>query len=426
MSSTISSATSSTSVALPLSPILPGSWLGVLGGGQLGRMFTHAAQSLGYRVCVLDPDHDSPAGITADRHICASYSAPSALRALADLCPSVSTEFENIPAQALEQLQSWGVFVAPNSFCVSLAQDRVVEKAFLSRCTAEVGMQVAPYAVLKNHAEIKAFITSVPPTFFPAILKTARMGYDGKGQITIDHVDALEVAWESLGGVPCILEQRLPLAHEVSVIIARGADGQCALYPLVENVHRSGILHQSIMPARCVDATLSAHIQSTAQLIAEKMGYVGVLCVEFFILEDGGVVANEIAPRPHNSGHVTVDACYTSQFEQQVRTMARLPLGSTEQFVPAVMLNLLGDLWFDSAARVRYLTDTIARPICADEPHEPVWNEILALPQAHLHLYGKSFARAGRKMGHLNFLGVTTDEVDKAYQQGCTLLGLKP
>lgn len=420
---------SSTLALTPLQPILPGSWLGMLGGGQLGRMFTHAAQALGYRVCVLDPDHDSPAGIAADRHLCASYNAPSALRALADLCPSVSTEFENVPAQALEQLQAWGIFVAPNSFCVSLAQDRIAEKNFLSTALSETGIEVAPYCVLKSESDLQAVITTMPATFFPAILKTARLGYDGKGQVTVAQAADLVAAWEELGGVACVLEQRLPLAYEVSAIIARGVDGACALYPLVENTHRGGILHQSIMPAQCLDAKLSARIQVAAQMLAEKMAYIGVLCLEFFILQDGRVVVNEIAPRPHNSGHATVDACYTSQFEQQVRAMARLPLGSTAQFAPARMLNLLGDLWFDPAiAKKPLLDESLSSPKLTNavEANEPPWEKILALPQARLHLYGKNCARIGRKMGHLNLLGANVEEVEQAYRQACTLLELTP
>ena len=396
---------------LTLSPILPGCWLGMLGGGQLGRMFVHAAQSLGYRVCVLDPAADSPAGAAADRHICAAYDEPEALRAFADLCVSVSTEFENVPAHVLALLQSWGVFVAPGSHCIALAQDRIAEKEFLHTCAAETGIDVAPYWVLQQKSDLLA----MPTTLFPGILKTARMGYDGKGQIIVNQAAALPAAWETLASTPCVLEQRLPLAYEISVIVVRGYDGACAYYPVVENVHRHGILHCSTLPANHADAALSERVQRAAQIIAKRMDYVGVLCVEFFVLQDGCVVVNEIAPRPHNSGHITADACLTGQFEQQVRAMTRLPLGSTQQLAAAMMINLLGDLWPNGPTGEKM-----------DQTLQPAWEKILALPEVRLHLYGKSEARQGRKMGHLNLLASDFAQAQKIYQQVCGLLNLQP
>ncbi|MCC7005127.1 MAG: 5-(carboxyamino)imidazole ribonucleotide synthase [Ottowia sp.] len=392
---------------MSLSPILPGQWLGILGGGQLGRMFTHAAQAMGYRVCVLDPDAHSPAGMAADRHLCAAYLDESALRIFADLCASVSTEFENIPAQTLELLQGWGVFVAPNSRCIAIAQNRISEKHLLNLYADETGIDTAPYWVITEHAHL----AQTPAHLFPGIIKTAHMGYDGKGQINVATHTDLARAWVALGQVPCVFEQRLPLAYEISAITVRGHDGAYAQYNLVENNHRSGILHASLLPAVSPNTLLAQKMCYAARCIAEKMEYVGVLCVEYFVLDNGHVVINEIAPRPHNSGHATIDACYTSQFEQQVRAMARLPLGNVHQFSPALMLNLLGDLWF---------------PVDPTQPVTPDWEKILALPQAQLHLYGKHTPRVGRKMGHLNLLDSDTEHIKQAYRQACITLGIQP
>jgi 5-(carboxyamino)imidazole ribonucleotide synthase len=367
------------------SPALPpGSWLGLLGGGQLGRMFCMAAQSLGYRVCVLDPGADSPAGSIAERHLKADYLDDAALDELARTCRAATTEFENVPARALERLAR-DVAVAPAGASVAIAQDRIDEKAFVRRA----GIEVAPYAVVRDEADLR----TADPALFPAILKAARLGYDGKGQARVADVAAALEAFRAFGGVPCVLEKRLALAKEVSVVVARGFDGVASAWPLAENEHRGGILAVSTVPAR-VDAALAARASQATLAIVAALDYVGVLCVEFFVLDDGRLVVNEMAPRPHNSGHYTIDACVTSQFEQQARVMAGLPLGATRQHSPAVMLNLLGDVWYGER----------------DAPSEPDWTRVLRHPQAKLHLYGKTEARRGRKMGHVTVLGETAAE----------------
>jgi 5-(carboxyamino)imidazole ribonucleotide synthase len=370
----------------PVPPLLPGEWLGLLGGGQLGRMFCMAAQTLGFKVCVLDPGTDSPAGAVADRHIRAGYEDPAALRELGRLCRAATTEFENVPAGALDFLAEHCV-VSPAGSSVAIAQDRIVEKAFVRDCA----IAVAPYAEVRSAADLR----HADAALFPGILKAARLGYDGKGQARVADRDAALAAFESFGAVPCVLERQLPLAMEVSVVIARGFDGLSAAYPVAENVHRGGILAVSTVPAR-VSQDLAWRATDAAQRIAQAMNYVGVLCVEFFVLSDGSLVVNEMAPRPHNSGHYTIDACVSSQFEQQARVMAGLPLGSVRQHEPAVMINLLGDIWFrDPRAR---------------EPVEPDWSQVLLHPQAKLHLYGKAEARRGRKMGHVTVLGASVEE----------------
>ncbi len=357
---------------VPVPPLPPGAWLGMLGGGQLGRMFCMAAQSLGYRVCVLDPAEDSPAGSVADRHLKAGYLDEAALDELGRLCGAVTTEFENVPAQALDFLAQRCV-VSPAGPAVAVAQDRIVEKAFVRDC----GIETAPYAPIRSADELRA----ADPGLFPGILKAARLGYDGKGQATVASAEEAVAAFESFGSVPCVLEKRLALELEVSVIVARGFDGKAVAYPVSENVHVGGILATSTVPAR-VSQDVAARAEAATRKIAQALDYVGVLCVEFFVLADGALLVNEMAPRPHNSGHYTIDACVTSQFEQQARAMAGLPLGSTRQHQHAVMLNLLGDCWIAAGG-------------------EPPWAEVLAYPEAKLHLYGKTEARAGRKMGHV-------------------------
>jgi 5-(carboxyamino)imidazole ribonucleotide synthase len=363
--------------------IPPGAWLGLLGGGQLGRMFCMAAQSLGYRVCVLDPGADSPAGAVADDHIAAAYLDEGALTELARRCRAATTEFENVPAAALAFLAQH-VAVSPDAASVAIAQDRIAEKRFVASC----GIEVAPHAVIEAAADFDA----LDATLLPGILKSARLGYDGKGQAPVATVDAARAAWQQMGRVPCVLEQRLALEREVSVIVARGRYGATATFAVAENEHRGGILAVSIVPARIGDP-LAKRARAAAVTIAERMGYVGVLCVEFFVLADGRLLVNEIAPRPHNSGHTTIDACVTSQFEQQARVMAGLPLGDTTQMLPAVMLNVLGDAWYHG-----------------NELREPDWPAVLAVPGAKLHLYGKREARRGRKMGHVTCLAATLDE----------------
>jgi 5-(carboxyamino)imidazole ribonucleotide synthase len=366
----------------PVSPILPGAWLGMVGGGQLGRMFCFAAQAMGYRVAVLDPDEASPAGAVADRHLRAAYDDETSLTELARLCAAVSTEFENVPAASLDFLART-TFVSPAGRCVAVAQNRIAEKRFI----AESGVAVAPHVVIESSDALAALSDATIDAVLPGILKTARLGYDGKGQVSVRNAEEVREAHASLGGVPCVLEKRLPLKFEVSALIARGANGTSVVYPLAQNTHRDGVLSHTIVPAPDASPALVSQAQQAALQIADKLGYIGVLCVEFFILEDGSLVANEMAPRPHNSGHYTVDACATSQFEQQ---------------------NILGDVWFPDGGKRAAVT--------------PPWHEVAAMPAARLHLYGKEEARPGRKMGHINFTAATLDEARTAARDCARLL----
>jgi 5-(carboxyamino)imidazole ribonucleotide synthase len=377
----------------------PGQWLGVLGGGQLGRMFCHAAQVLGYRVCVLDPSADGPAGSVAERQIVAAYDDTQALAELGRLCAALTTEFENVPAASLEHL-AWQRPVRPAAAAVAVAQDRLREKAFVRTC----GVPVAPHAAIATAADLGA----VDAALFPAILKTARLGYDGKGQIAVADAAGLAAAWQELGSVPCVLEKRLPLRRELSVIIARGSDGATAVFPVSENEHRDGILAVSVLPAR-ITPEQAERACAIAGAIASRLDYVGVLCVELFELAGGELVVNEMAPRPHNSGHATIDACVTSQFAQQVRALAGLPLGDCRLLAPAVMLNLLGDIWFDAAGSER----------------APAFDQVLGVPGACLHLYGKAEARPGRKMGHVTVLGQSADEAMARAARVAAILGME-
>jgi 5-(carboxyamino)imidazole ribonucleotide synthase len=362
--------------------IAPGAWLGLLGGGQLGRMFCMAAQSLGYKVAVLDPGHQSPAGSVADRHIAADYLDASGLAELAALAAAATTEFENVPAAALDYLARTAR-VTPAAASVAIAQDRISEKTFLQGH----GFPVAPFAVLRSEADAAA----VPSALVPGIVKSARFGYDGKGQVRVGSRDDVRAAWQGMKGQPCVLEKLVALACEVSVIVARNEHDQTATWPVAENRHRDGILDVSIVPAR-VTAELAARAQDVATRVAAALDYRGVLCVEMFVGRDGALLVNEIAPRPHNSGHYTIDACVTSQFEQQARVLAGLPLGDTRQHTPAVMVNLLGDIWFGEDG---------------SPAREPAWQDVLRHGQAKLHLYGKAEARRARKMGHVTCLGET-------------------
>lgn len=379
--------------------ISPGSWLGLLGGGQLGRMFCMAAQSLGYKVCVLDPGHDSPAGAVADDHIAADYLDEAALAELGRRCRAATTEFENVPAAALTFLAQH-CQVSPDAASVAIAQDRIAEKRFVASC----GIDVAPHGVIERAEDLDA----IDEKLFPAILKSARLGYDGKGQVPVETLQAARSAWNEMGRVPCVLEKKLSLRREISVVTCRTRDGAATTFPLAENAHRGGILATSIVPAR-VDDGIAQRARKAALALAERMNYVGVLCVEFFVLHDGALLVNEIAPRPHNSGHYTIDACITSQYEQQTRVMANLPLGDTTQVQPAVMLNILGDLWFARGAM-----------------HEPDWTAVLAVAGAKLHLYGKSEARKGRKMGHVTCVAHTLPEAIARANRVAHVLGIVP
>ncbi len=350
--------------------ILPGATLGLLGGGQLGRMFTVAARTLGYRVTVLDPDAHAPAAEFATKHLARGYTDEAALSELASTCAAVTTEFENAPAAALEALAS-RVVVRPPGAAVAIAQDRRREKSFF----AENAFPVGAFATIDSEADLARAAERVK---FPALLKTARLGYDGKGQARIADRASLAAAFAQWKRVPCVLEELLALEKEVSVVLARSASGATAVFPVVENTHARGILDVSIAPARLAEP-LAREAVSLASGVAEALQYEGVLAVEMFVV-GGKLLLNEIAPRPHNSGHYTIDACRTSQFEQQVRVLCDLPLGDPSQHTPAVMVNLLGDIW---------------------RAAEPGWEAVLRHPQAHLHLYGKREVRPGRKMGHV-------------------------
>ena len=359
-----------------MSALLPGSivngqpaTLGVMGGGQLGRMFVHAAQAMGYYTAVLDPDPASPAGLVSHHHIQTDYLDEQGLAQLMQRCAAITTEFENVPAPALLTLGAHR-FVAPGADAVAIAQDRAAEKAHFVKC----GVPVAPHAVIESEAQLAA----VGDDLLPGILKTARLGYDGKGQVRVKTRAELAAAWSQLKNVPCVLEKMLPLQAECSVILARSGTGEMVHFPVQRNLHRDGILAVTEVHAGVLNAALAQQAVSAATAIAEGLQYVGVLCVEFFILEGGQLVVNEIAPRPHNSGHYTLDACDQSQFDLQVRTLAGLPLTQPRQHSAAIMLNLLGDMW-------------------GAKGESPAWDQVLALPGTHLHLYGKLSARKGRK-----------------------------
>lgn len=360
--------------------ILPGATLGVLGGGQLGRMFALRARVMGYRVVVLEPDPRSPAGQVADHQIIAAYDDVTALDQLADQCAAVTTEFENVPAPVLERLAA-RLPVSPTPASVAIAQERAAEKGFL----AGAGFRTAPFARVAGAADLTEAIKAIG---VPALLKTSRLGYDGKGQALIGAAEDAQEAFRHLGAVPCVLERKLELEQEISVVLARGRDGSVAAFPPAENVHRHGILHTSTVPAR-VPSGLGADAMKLATEVATALQYVGVLAVEMFVADGGKLYVNELAPRPHNSGHYTIDACSVDQFEQQVRTMTGLPLGEPELLSACCMVNILGDSWAHGTPR---------------------WDRALALPGVRLHLYGKAEPRAGRKMGHLTCLADTPDQ----------------
>lgn len=348
-------------------PIVPPATIGMLGGGQLGRYALMAARTMGYRTVVLEPDPLAPAGRIADEHLVAEYDDEAALVRLAAMCAVVTTEFENPPASALEYLAR-RTLVAPSPRAVAIAQDRIAEKAFL----VESGLPVGPYAVVDAP-------DADPAVKYPALLKTARLGYDGKGQRLVADASAMRAAWRLLGSVPCVLEQALELQTEISVVVARTAEGGFAAYPVGENRHVDGILDLTVVPAS-VPKRLADRATGLAMAIADQLGYVGVLAVELFVV-DGDVLVNELAPRPHNSGHWTLDVAQTDQFAQQIRAICGLPLGDVSMTQPAAaMVNLLGERW---------------------EPGEPDWASCLADARVALHLYGKADARPGRKMGHV-------------------------
>ena len=379
--------------------ILPGATLGVLGGGQLGRMFDHAAQAMGYFTAVLDKDETSPAGLVSHHHIRTGYEDPQGLAELAKLCAAVTTEFENVPAGALNKLAE-SLPVSPAGSAVAIAQDRAAEKAHFVQC----GVPVAPHAVIETPEQLAA----VSADLLPGILKTARMGYDGKGQVRVKTLQELAQAWDGLGRVACVLEKMLPLVHECSVIVARGRDGSIVNLPVQRNLHRDGILAVTEVFEGNVPAAQAQQAIAAAKSVAEGLNYVGVLCVEFFVLTDGSLVVNEMAPRPHNSGHYSQNGCDISQFELQVRCMTNLPLQQPRLHSPSIMLNLLGDLWFKDG----------------DTAQTPAWDQVLALPGCHLHLYGKVDAKRARKMGHLNITAATAEQARATALQAAAILGI--
>lgn len=357
--------------------ILPPAMLGMLGGGQLGRFFVIAAHEMGYKVTVLDPDKNSPAGRIADVHLCAAYDDAAALRQLSETCAAVTTEFENVPAATLEHLAQHCT-VRPSASAVAIAQHRVSEKTFFR----DAGLPVGMFEVINSEADLPADDSAI----YPAVLKVARFGYDGKGQARVKNREEAREAFARFKQETCVLEQMLALDYEVSVVLARDAQGKVAAFPLAENSHLNGILDVTIAPARATEV-IKAKAQALAVEIAEKLDYVGVLGVEFFV-SGGKLLVNEMAPRPHNSGHYTIDACVTNQFEQQVRALTGLPLGDSHLHSHAVMVNILGDAWKGA---------------------EPAWDKSLAHSNLKLHLYGKHEARPGRKMGHFTVLGRDTE-----------------
>ena len=354
--------------------------LGILGGGQLGRFFTISAQNMGYSVVVFDPDDKSPAGKMADKHICKPYDDLKALDELKASCSAVTTEFENIPAETLQYLEK-DIIVRPESKAVSIVQNRIKEKDFLKKS----GIPVGQYIVINNLESIKN--TNEKDKIFPAILKTAQFGYDGKGQIHVNNISELENAFISFNNAPCVLERKLDLDLEFSIVLARSINGGYLEYPLIENHHESGILDFSLIPAR-TPSSLKEEATKFAMKIASDLNYIGVMAIEFFI-SSNHLYINEIAPRPHNSGHFSIDACGYNQFDQQVLALTGNELkNEATKFPISVMLNLLGDLWFRSGEQL-----------------EPKF-EMIAGPGISLHLYGKVEPRIGRKMGHITVLGL--------------------
>tara|TARA_S200000501_G_C20770986_1_gene720572 strand:- start:23 stop:1204 length:1182 start_codon:yes stop_codon:yes gene_type:complete len=378
-------------------------FLGVIGGGQLGRMFAEAAKSLGYKVIVLEPNKNCPASQFADELICADYSNNDALINMSSKCFAVTTEFENVPSSSLEKI-SKSCFVTPSAKCVSIAQDRLKEKLFFKKNLN----QLVSTTLFRSINKIDD-IDLLTDDFFPGILKTVRFGYDGKGQKIFKSKNELRRKFVSLKKNNYLIEKILPIAFEISVIAARNKKGEIITYPPAENNHINGILFTSTVPGPHISKNYSDKVKSITIKILDSLDYVGVLCVEFFVLFDGQLIINEMAPRPHNSGHFTIDACKESQFSQQVRTMAGLPFVDISQNSPVVMLNILGNLWFLKGNK-KFL--------------EPAWDKILNLEGVKLHLYGKKEPKIGRKMGHINFLGSDLQIIKKRFKSVCEILNL--
>lgn len=358
-------------------PILPGAALGVLGSGQLGRMFAMAARRMGYRVHTFSPESDTPTGQVADVEITANYNDLDALRKFAAGVQAITFEFENIPVESVRAVADL-VPVHPAGKVLHTTQHRLREKTFLS----DNGFPVAPFSLVNNLAELQSAQTAFNTA---AVLKTAGFGYDGKGQVKILSAADCPSAWEKMQGAEAVLEGFVDFEREISVVAARGQDGAFVHYGALDNTHARHILDLTVAPA-AISPALAGQAAGLARAVMEKLGVVGVMCVEMFVSYEGKILINELAPRPHNSGHFSIDACAASQFEQQVRTLCGLPLGDTALLRPAAMVNLLGDLWAHG---------------------EPDWAAALAMPGVRLHLYGKAVARPGRKMGHLTVLADT-------------------
>lgn len=370
-----------------------------MGGGQLGRMFTQAAQRMGFHVVALDPDAHCPAALVSHQHIAQAYDNQQGLHQLAQFGRAVTTEFENVPAAALHLLSQLTT-IAPKANAVAICQDRAQEKALFERNH----VPCARYTYIEDARQL----SHINAQLMPGILKTSRMGYDGKGQAIVRTPEQLQQAWLGLGSVPCLLESLLPLKHELSVIVARGVNGEFVNLPVQQNLHINGVLAVTQVPAPDIDIHLQQQAIEHAHRLAQNLNYVGVLCVEFFVLEDGTLLANEMAPRPHNSGHYSIDACDVSQFDLQVRTLANLPLVQPRLHSSAIMLNLLGDLWLDEN----------------QERRTPPWQSVLQIPGVHLHLYGKTQPRLGRKMGHITITGSSPETVKAHALEASALLGL--
>ena len=363
--------------------ILPPAMLGILGGGQLGAMFTVAAKTMGYQVTVLDPDPDAPAAQFADVHLCSDFNNAEALQNMAK-CAAVTTEFENVSAESMRWLAQYTV-VSPSGNCVAIAQDRQLEKEWIARA----GLTTVPYTVISTESDINDSLNAL----LPGILKTATLGYDGKGQITVDSLAELQAAFTRLRHVRCVLEKKVDLHAEISVVVARLDNQHTVCFPPAENQHQNGILAYSVVPARLPQSVLK-QAENMANQLAQAMDYQGVMAVEMFIAgNEMQLLVNEIAPRPHNSGHYTLDTCISDQFQQQVRLMCGLPPAATDLLMPCCMANILGDVW--------------------PEIGEPNWNAVLNHKTACLHLYGKKQVRPGRKMGHFTVLA---DNPDQAWQ----------
>ena len=370
-----------------IEPIMPGALLGVLGGGQLGAMFAVAAHRMGYRVAVITDTHECPAARHADRLYVGSYDDPVFLAEAAEGLAVVTFEFENVPAAAGEALKA-AVPVRPHPEVLFTTQSREREKAFL----VERGIPCGRHVVVRTEEDLQQAVKNIG---LPAVLKTAAFGYDGKGQRMLKEMADIHDAWVSLGELPCVLEEWIDFQCELSVVAARGLDGAVVAFPAIRNEHANHILDVSSCPAE-LPAEVLGEAEHLAATVLSELGVVGVACVEFFLAKDNRLLVNEIAPRTHNSGHLTIEACPTSQFEQQVRAICGLPLGETVSLAPAAMANLLGDCW---------------------QSGEPMWERVFAVPGAGLHLYGKAEPRPGRKMGHITVTANTTDEAKALVRQ---------